>query len=348
MASIKLKGDTSGEVTIQAPSVAGTNTLELQATSGTLATTAQASIGMKNRIINGNMAIDQRNAGASHTITTGSLFYGVDRFFTFCSGANLTGQRITGTNTGTAYAYKITGATGSTSVNYGQRIENVNVLDLNSQTVTVSLKLYASATISNVNITLFYCSGVNTGYGSTSASQPITVVSGLNTYSVNFTLPSAASNGFECAIGFPSGIGNGVSVEITEIQLETGTTATPFEHLQFGQQLALCQRYYYKISGTNISYGAGFTNNSTNIRWHATFPVQMRTAPTALETTGTASNYRILQANSVTCTSVPNFQAASESTFRGGATCSTASFSFNNGAMFDSGGTAFLAWSTEL
>ena len=72
MASIKLKGDTSGEITISSPSVAGTNTLELQATSGTLATTAQASIGMKNLIINGNMKIAQRATSVTG-ITSGNL-----------------------------------------------------------------------------------------------------------------------------------------------------------------------------------------------------------------------------------------------------------------------------------
>ena len=59
MASIKLKGDTSGEVIISAPSVAGNTTLELPATSSTLAT--QNSLGLRNLIINGDMRIDQRN-----------------------------------------------------------------------------------------------------------------------------------------------------------------------------------------------------------------------------------------------------------------------------------------------
>ena len=78
MSSINLKGDTSGEITIQAPSVAGTNTLNLQASSGTLATTAQASIGTKNLIINGNMQIAQRGTSATGITTSG--YFTVDRF----------------------------------------------------------------------------------------------------------------------------------------------------------------------------------------------------------------------------------------------------------------------------
>jgi hypothetical protein len=76
MASIKLKGDTSGEVTISAPSVAGTTTLELPATSSTLAT--QNSLGVRNLIINGDMRIAQR--GTSVSGITGGGLNTVDRF----------------------------------------------------------------------------------------------------------------------------------------------------------------------------------------------------------------------------------------------------------------------------
>ena len=59
------------------------------------------SMGMRNRIINGNMAIDQRNSGASQTFTAAAaLAYSVDRWYGYCTGANVTGQRVT--NTGVA------------------------------------------------------------------------------------------------------------------------------------------------------------------------------------------------------------------------------------------------------
>jgi len=78
MASIKLKGDTSGEVTIQAPAVAGTTTLNLPATSSTLAT--QNALGVRNLIINGDMRIAQR--GTSTNGITGSGYFTVDRWDT--------------------------------------------------------------------------------------------------------------------------------------------------------------------------------------------------------------------------------------------------------------------------
>ena len=83
MASIKLKGDTSGEVIISAPSVAGASTLELQATNGTIATTTDVntiynSLGNRNLIINGDMRIAQR--GTSETGLTSNGYYTVDRY----------------------------------------------------------------------------------------------------------------------------------------------------------------------------------------------------------------------------------------------------------------------------
>ena len=78
MASIKLKGDTSGEVTISAPAVAGTTTLELPATSSTLAT--QNALGVRNLIINGDMNIAQRGTSATGLSNGNTGYHTVDRF----------------------------------------------------------------------------------------------------------------------------------------------------------------------------------------------------------------------------------------------------------------------------
>ena len=85
MASIKLKGDTSGEVTISAPAVAGTTTLELPATSSTLAT--QNALGVRNLIINGDMRIAQRGTSVSGITTSSGEYYTVDRFGQWLSDA---------------------------------------------------------------------------------------------------------------------------------------------------------------------------------------------------------------------------------------------------------------------
>ena len=83
MASINLQGDTSGSISISAPSVAGSNTLTLPATTQTLAT--QNALGVRNLIINGDMRIAQR--GTSSTGITSSGYYACDRFKTPISSA---------------------------------------------------------------------------------------------------------------------------------------------------------------------------------------------------------------------------------------------------------------------
>ena len=155
MASIKLKGDTSGEVIISAPSVAGNTTLELPATSSTLAT--QNSLGNRNLIINGDMRIDQRNAGASNT-SNGNT-YMIDRFqFQMSSVTNVqTYQQVADAPAGFSKSLKITNNSTTQSAGTNvlctprQKIEGFNTAHLNygtadAQTATVSFWVKASVT----------------------------------------------------------------------------------------------------------------------------------------------------------------------------------------------------------
>ena len=73
--------------------------------------------GFKNRIINGSMILDQRNGGASQTITAAAaLAYTVDRWYAYCTGANVTGQQIAGTYASSQNRYQFTGATSVTAI----------------------------------------------------------------------------------------------------------------------------------------------------------------------------------------------------------------------------------------
>jgi len=71
---------------------------------------------------------------------------------------------------------------------------------------------------------------------------------------------------------------------ITGVQLEVGDTATPFEHRSYGDELARCQRYYYRIDGGNNAFCRASTsalfNNTTSIRAVFQHPVYMRAVPT--------------------------------------------------------------------
>ena len=87
--------------------------------------------------------------------------------------------------------------------------------------------------------------------------------------------------------GFMSNTGN--SFKITGVQFEVGNYATDFEHRSYGEELSLCQRYFYKVtgdSGERVGIG-GCCVNSTEFRMNVTFPVTMRRVPT-IGGTGTA------------------------------------------------------------
>ena len=82
---------------------------------------------------------------------------------------------------------------------------------------------------------------------------------------------------------------------LTGVQLEIGSEATPYEHRSLGEELALCQRYFYKIIGTSDDIAAiGFAQSSSDNYFNMEFPVPMRDYPTL---TGSATPARFLSAN---------------------------------------------------
>ena len=107
---------------------------------------------------------------------------------------------------------------------------------------------------------------------------------------------------------------------ITGVQLEVGTEATPFEHRSFGQELSLCQRYYFRLDGGSAD-SLGFQGemySSTNVQIFGRFP-KMRAAPTPeLSTYAGASTL----GGSISSLSSPNFSALTTDSFRLSATSS--------------------------
>ena len=105
------------------------------------------------------------------------------------------------------------------------------------------------------------------------------------------------------------------TLEITGVQLEVGSVATPFEHRSFGEELALCQRYANMIKHGTTSIdrlGLGSTVTTTTVQMLLQHPVSMRAAPT-LTTSGTASDYAVYSgAFNVTCSIVPALAEGSQ------------------------------------
>jgi len=88
---------------------------------------------------------------------------------------------------------------------------------------------------------------------------------------------------------------NGATFDVTGVQLEVGSVATDFEHRSFAQELALCQRYFYKIIGTSDDMAAiGFAQSSSDNYFNMEFPVPMRDYPTL---TGSATPARFFSSN---------------------------------------------------
>ena len=89
---------------------------------------------------------------------------------------------------------------------------------------------------------------------------------------------------------------NDATLEVTGLQLEVGSQATPFEHRSFGEELTLCHRYFYNVlatpaSGDNNIIGTGIYYTANNLYVHIKFPVVMRGTPTFVETAGSISNH---------------------------------------------------------
>ena len=277
------------------------------------------SMGFRNRIINGSMVIDQRNAGAS--VTPASIVYTLDRWQAVLTQASkYSVQRnaggVTPPNGFTDYlgctstsAYSV--LTGDT-FSIVQSIEGFNTADLgwgtaSAQTVTLSFWVRSS-------LTGTFGGALANGSGGTNRSYPFSyTISAANTWEqktvtiagdttgtwltdnnagilVRFGLGSGATfSGTAGAwaagnlvqpTGTVSVVGtNGATFYITGVQLEAGTVASPFERRDYGRELMMCQRYY------EISRGTGTSRSGDNIiEGGVSFKVEKRATPTVVAT----------------------------------------------------------------
>ena len=286
-----------------------------------------ASNGFKNRLINGDFAIDQRNEGASQTFTAAAaVAYTVDRWYASCTGSNITGQRVAGTSPN-QYAYKFTGAAANTGLIFGQRIESANVADLVSSSVTVSLKAKSSS-ITSLTWTAYYANAADDFSAKTQIATG-TLVIGAALLSVNFTFGTGANAVNGIAIEFSCGaLLAAQTLQFENVQLESGTSASLFERRAFGERIKDCQRYYFKTYdlGTALATAtaagmAGFVAEvGGSVFTQPTYlPVAMRAAPTLVNTwdgAGTANkaSYRLNGGALSNNLTAPTFDTASTKT----------------------------------
>jgi hypothetical protein len=252
---------------------------------------ADNSLGFRNRIINGDMRIDQRNAGAS---VTPDNVYTLDRWAIENSQTSkLTVQQNAGSVTPPAGFTNYLGVTSSSAYSVlssdyfllTQSIEGFNTADLgfgtaNAKTITISFWVRSSLT--GTFGAVINNSGQNRSY-------PFTyTISSADTWeqkSVTITGDTSGTwltnNGIGIRIRFGLGVGsnwngtagawtgtsnifgvtgatsvvgtNGATWYVTGVQLEVGSVATPFERRPFGTELVLCKRYYDKTFAINTA-----------------------------------------------------------------------------------------------
>ena len=267
--------------------------------------------GNRNRINNGDMRISQRHGTSAVTVTTQTYF--VDQYLS----SNTTG---TGTITAQqstldgAKSFKILATAAITDLSVDktahaiqQRTEAYNTYDLNSKTVTLSFKVQTNWS-GNLPIAFH-----NTSFGR-SYIVDVSVSSGTNTISTSVPLEAATiaandnNRGVIVTIGAnqegnarTGTTGSWVAttslcstsstqwmktinnyINVTEIQLEEGSVATPFEHRSYGEELALCQRYYQQWGGdTAYGFFGGVSScTTTSTAFHPILcEVEMRANP---------------------------------------------------------------------
>ena len=343
--------------------------------------------GFKNRIINGAMQIDQRNSGAS--VTPNNSYTLDRWTTTNSQTSKFTVQQDAGAVTPPVGFTDYLGVTSSSAYSvlagdyFGvvQIIEGFNVADLgwgtaNASPVTLSLWVRSSLTgtfggsIRNGSGNRSYPFTYTITSANTWEQKSITIVgdttgtwatNNTNGMSISFGLGAGSTfsgtanawgaGNFISATGATSVVGtSGATFYITGVQLEKGSTATSFDYLDYGCSLIQCQRYYYRQKPSiNVRFCSSYNATTTSAVGVLQLPVTMRTAPSALEQTGTANDYGVAYlAAAAACSSVPVFSLASTQsvyisfTVASGLTAGQGSTLYNNTAN------GYLGFSAEL
>jgi hypothetical protein len=262
-----------------------------------------------NGVINGGTDIWQR--GTSFAVT-GTTTFTADRYLSYRSGAvaGMTVTRSTDVPTGFQYSAKIqrdSGNTGTQNMNFRYAMETSDAVRFAGQTVTISFYAKAGANFSSAssNLNTFQYSGTGTnqaaidmtswtGLGNTLATG-VTLTTSWQRFSVTQTYASTVTQIGLAFVFTPVGTaGADDSFFITGIQVEYGSVATNFKRAGGGTiqgELAACQRYYQRFTGassTAVLAISGFAASTTIAIFNLIFPVQMRIAPSALDTNNLA------------------------------------------------------------
>jgi hypothetical protein len=319
----------------------------------------------KNALINGGMDIWQRGT-TSASITTTQV-YTADRWtaVTGASTGTVVSRQSTSDTTNLPFIQycariqRTAGQTGTSFVQFAQSMESVNSVPFAGKTITVSFYARAGANYSSASNALNVLMLTGTGtdqqvlVGYTGSVSAINSFATLTTTWQRFTFTATlATTTNEIGLDLyytPVGTaGANDYFEVTGIQLEMGSQATPFARSggTIGGELALCQRYYWRNSTQSGTYALGFAASTTSSRYLVNFPVSMRISPTSLEygagvnaTDLTTYNYAF---TALTLNSPTLVGTRLDGTVASGQTA------FRPQAIFGTGGVDFIGFSAEL
>ena len=277
-------------------------------------------VGRRNLILNGDFRVSQRGDYTSATSTTHNQLY-VDRWVVRLTNVTANILHILGTNSAPGYPYKDSNSLRLTATNSAtgvmrhlQRVEGF----LSGRTLTVSA--WVKSNSPNARVFSYQHNG-----GTRVSSKPHSG-SGEWEYLTLTTVNDANSANqlyFDIALATETftdiAITSGEYVEISEVQMEVGKVATPFEHRSYGEELALCQRYYYQLGGvggvaadTSLSSGSMYTATAVNL--YVPFPVPMRSTPAISKTVNGTGNWLNLYVGSTGTVGNPTPQVGDNGT----------------------------------
>ena len=275
---------------------------------------ADGALSNRSKIINGAMTIDQRNAGSA---VTASGSFVVDRFSMInTSDGAFSAQQVSEAPSGFTKSVKVTATTADATLATTQNlhlrhaVEGFNVDDLGwgtaaAQAITISFWVRSSLTgtfggsLRNNSSTRAYAFTYSISAANTWEYKTVTIAGDTSgtwetTNGVGILVSWGLGAGpdrsgtagvwtgdiYVSATGAVSLIGTlNATWQITGVQLEAGDTATPFEHRSYGQELALCQRYY-QVWRSPQTLGAGIWYDVTQILATLHYITEMRAAPT--------------------------------------------------------------------
>lgn len=264
--------------------------------------------GRRNLIINGAMQVVQR--GTSIACPASSITYTMDRFFARPNSSTATTvSQVTDAPDGFQYSARVTRDSGQTGTltRFETPLETRDIIKLRGQKVTVSFYAKAGSNLSTssdaISLILFEGNGTEGARAITAYTNETTLINSPKTLTTSWqrfthtTTNAVASDTTQLAIQFQAAwsgtAGANDEYFITGVQLEVGETATPFEHRSYGEELALCQRYYYKIGISGNTAGIGWFYTNANAYLNIYSPHGMRTSAPSLETPNVTNGYTL-------------------------------------------------------